>query len=218
MRVELRLPLPDEQIFRYEAMDDILEITAQNPTSEFSNRDLQTLTGFGGPSVSKALTLLAALGLITRRDVGRKTLYQINDEHLHEADNPLLEIPQATFRQPLERFRDRVTEELSSIAGIVCFGSVARGEADRVSDIDLFVLTDGDDELVVTRRAISKIKSDLEAQPIDEQRYEFEIFVESPNSARRRGADLQPILQEGVELYATGTLQNVKQDIFGASE
>ncbi|WP_227377237.1 nucleotidyltransferase domain-containing protein [Haladaptatus halobius] len=199
-------------------MDDILEITAQNPTSEFSNRDLQTLTGFGGPSVSKALTLLAALGLITRRDVGRKTLYQINDEHLHEADNPLLEIPQATFRQPLERFRDRVTEELSSIAGIVCFGSVARGEADRVSDIDLFVLTDGDDELVVTRRAISKIKSDLEAQPIDEQRYEFEIFVESPNSARRRGADLQPILQEGVELYATGTLQNVKQDIFGASE
>ncbi|WP_435157972.1 nucleotidyltransferase domain-containing protein [Haladaptatus sp. DFWS20] len=217
MRVELRLPLPDEQIFRYEAMDDILEITAQNPTQEFSNRELQTLTGFGGPSVSKALTLLSALGLITRRDVGRKSLYQINDNQLHEADDPLLEIPQSTFRQPLERFRDRVTEELSSIAGIVCFGSVARGEADRVSDIDLFVLAD-DDELVATRRTISKIKSDLEAQVIDGQRYEFETFVESPASARRRGADLRPVFQEGVELYTTDMLQDIKQEIFGGNE
>ncbi|WP_458190100.1 nucleotidyltransferase domain-containing protein [Haladaptatus sp. NG-WS-4] len=218
MRVEIHLPLPEEQIFRYEAMDDILEITAHNPTSEFSNRDLQTLTGFGGPSVSKALTLLTALGLITRRDVGRKTLYQINDDHLHEADDPLLEIPQAPFRQPLKRLRDRVTEELSSIAGIVCFGSVARGEADRVSDIDLFVLTNNDDELVATRRAISKIKSDLETQAIDGQRYEFETFVESPASARRRGADLRPIFQEGVELYTTDVLQEVKHDIFGGNQ
>ncbi|SIR67369.1 Predicted nucleotidyltransferase [Haladaptatus litoreus] len=218
MRVELRLPLPDEQIFRYEAMDDILEITAQNPTQEFSNRELQTLTGFGGPSVSKALTLLTALGLVTRRDAGRKTLYQINDDHLYEADDPLLEIPQATFRQPLERFTDRVTKELSSIAGIVCFGSVARGEADRVSDIDLFVLTNDDDELVATRRAISKIKSDLEAQTINGQRYEFETFVESPASARRRGADLRPIFQEGVELYTTDMLEDIKRDIFGGSE
>ncbi|KZN23050.1 hypothetical protein A4G99_16170 [Haladaptatus sp. R4] len=218
MRVELRLPLPDEQIFRYEAMDDILEITANNPTQEFSNRELQTLTGFGGPSVSKALTLLTALGLVTRRDAGRKTLNQINDDHLHETDDPLLEIPQSTFRQPLERFRDRATEELSSIAGIVCFGSVARGEADRVSDIDLFVLTNDNDDLVATRRAISKIKSDLEAQTINGQRYEFETFVESPASARRRGADLRPFFQEGVELYTTEMLQDIKREIFGGSE
>ena len=218
MRVEIHLPLPEEQIFRYEAMDDILEITAHNPTTEFSNRDLQTLTGFGGPSVSKALTLLTTLGVITRRDVGRKTLYQINADHLQESDDPLLEIPQSTFRHPLRRFRDRVTGEISSIVGIVCFGSVARGEADRVSDIDLFVLTNEDDELVAARRAVSSIKADLEAQSIDGQRYEFEIFVESPDSARRRGADLRPIFQEGVELYTTESLQHVKKDIFGGNK
>ncbi|MFC7081603.1 hypothetical protein [Halorussus caseinilyticus] len=41
MRIEIRLPLPDDQIFRYEAMDDILEIAAQNPTEEFTNSELQ---------------------------------------------------------------------------------------------------------------------------------------------------------------------------------
>lgn len=97
----------------------------------------------------------------------------------------------------------------------VCFGSVARGEADRVSDIDLFVLVDDDDELVAARRTISSIKSDLEAESIDGQRYEFEVFVESADSARRRDEDLQPVFQEGVELYSTGTLQQVKQNIFG---
>lgn len=217
MRVDLHLPLPDEQIFRYEAMDDILEIVAQNPTTEFSNRELQDLTGFGGPSVSKALSLLEGLNLLTRRDVSRKTLYQINEEHLHEAEDPFLEIPQSMFRQPLKRFTDQVTSEVSSVAGVVCFGSVARGEADRVSDIDLFVLVDDDDELVAARRTISSIKSDLEAASIDGQRYEFEVFVESADSARRRDEDLQPVFQEGVELYSTGTLQQVKQNIFGGN-
>ncbi|WP_206335676.1 hypothetical protein [Natronolimnobius sp. AArcel1] len=61
VEIEVRLPLPDGQIFRYEAMDDILEILAQNPPTEFGNRNLQELTGFGGPSVSKGLSLLESV-------------------------------------------------------------------------------------------------------------------------------------------------------------
>lgn len=215
MRVKLRLPLPNEQIFRYEAMDDILEIVAQNPTREFSNRELQDLTGFGGPSVSKALSLLEALGLISRRDVGRKTLYQIDETRLAESDDPLLRVPQSEFRAPLQAFVDRVVDELSTVAGVVCFGSVARGEADRASDIDVFVLVSNDDELVNARRTISEIKLELEEQTFDGQRYEFEPFVESPESTHRRGDDIQRIFQEGVTLYATETFDRVKGDIFG---
>jgi len=215
MRVEIRLPLPEDQIFRYEAMDDILEITAQNPAQEFSNRELQDLTGFGGPSVSKALSLLEALGLVIRRDVGRKTLYRIDETRLGETDDPLLEIPQEEFRTPLRAFVNRVSDELSVIDAILCFGSVARGEADRASDIDVFVLVDDDDELVNARRTISDIKRDLEERTFDGQRYEFEPFVESPESSRRRGEDLQPIFREGITLHATGTYEEVKRDVFG---
>jgi len=215
MRVEIPLPLPDDRIFRYEAMDDILEITARNPTEEFSNSELQELTAFGGPSVSKSLSLLEALGLVVRRDSGRKTLYRIEEARLREADDPFLEIPQPEFRKPLRAFVERVTDEVPSVAGVVCFGSVARGEADRVSDIDVFVLVENDDELVTARRTVSDVKCDLESDPIDGQRYEFEVFVESTESARNRGDDLRPILKEGTVLYETETFDRVKRDVFG---
>lgn len=215
MHVEIRVPLPNEQIFRYEAMDDIIEIVAQNPTEEFSNRQLQELTGFGGPSVSKALSLLEALELITRRDVGRKTLYRIDETRLAEADDPFLSVPQPEFRNPLQAFVDELTDELPALAGIVCFGSVARGEADRASDIDVFVLVDTDDELVTARRIVSTVKRELEGRTFEGQRYEFEPFVESPKSALRRGDDLRTIFREGVPLYTTETFDRVKQDVFG---
>jgi len=218
MRVEIPLPLPDDRIFRYEAMDDILEITAQNPTEEFSNSELQALTGFGGPSVSKSLSLLEALGLVVRRDSGRKTLYRIEETRLREADDPFLEIPQMEFREPLRTFVEQVVSAVPSVAGVICFGSVARGEADRVSDIDVFVLVKNDDELVTARRTVSDVKRDLEAEPIDGQRYEFEVFVESVESARNRGSDLRPILKEGIALHETEVLDRMKRDVFGGDE
>lgn len=215
MDVRVRLPLPDEQIFRYGAMDDIVEIVAQNPSSEFSNRDLQRLTGYGGPSVSNALSLLTGMELLVRRDTGTKTLYRINEQRLHDADDPFLEIPQTEFREPLKRFVRRVDEELSTVAGTVCFGSVARGEADRMSDIDIFLLVGDDDELIPARRTVSDIARELEGQPVDGQRYEFEVFVESAESARRRGNDLQRIFQEGIVLADSEPLQRLKHDLFG---
>ena len=219
MYAEIRLPLPDEQIFRYEAMDDVLEITAQNPTTEFSNRDLQKLTGFGGPSVSKGLSLLEAMGLVIRRNSGGKSLYRIDERRLHGADEPYLEIPQQSFRAPLRTFTSRVVETVPSVAGVVSFGSVARGEADRVSDIDVFVLVDDDATLIAARRKITEIKRDLEMEPIEGDRYEFEVFVESTTTARKRGADLRPIFQQGIALYETETLREVKHDVFeGGSE
>lgn len=218
MGVKVRLPLPDEQVFRYGAMDDILEIAATNPSTKFSNRDLQELTGFGGPSVTKAVSLLEAMGLLIRQDTGAKTLYQINERSLFDADDPFLGIPQAEFREPLKRFVNQVGQELSTDAAILCFGSVARGDADRVSDIDLFVLVGDDEELVTARRAVSEVVRELETEPIDGQRYEFEVFVESPESARRRGEDLQPILQEGIVLSESEAFRRVKGEVFGGIE
>ncbi|RQG91788.1 nucleotidyltransferase domain-containing protein [Natrarchaeobius chitinivorans] len=218
MAVEVRLPLPDDQVFRYAAMDEALEILARNPSEEFSNRNLQQLTGYGGPSVSKALTLLESMGLVVRRDAGNRTLYRIDERRLRDADEPLLEIPQAEFREPLERFVERVDDEVPPVAGILCFGSVARGEADRASDIDVFVLVDEDEDPVSARRTVSDIVRDLEDEPIDGDRYEIEVFVESPESARKRGEDLRPVLQEGIPLLESETFRRVKRDVFGVDE
>ncbi|MCU4744801.1 nucleotidyltransferase domain-containing protein [Natronoglomus mannanivorans] len=155
------------------------------------------------------------MGLVVRRDTGGKTLYQIDEHRLCDTDDPFLEIPQAEFRDPLSQFVNRVDDELAIVAGIICFGSVARGEADRASDIDIFVLVDDDEELVPARRTISDIVRVLEADPIDGQRYEFEVFVESPESACRRGEDLRPIFQEGIALLESEPFQRVKREVFG---
>lgn len=213
MNVEVRLPLPNEQVFRYAAMDDTLEILARNPSEEFSNRDLQRLTGYGGPSVSKALSLLVAMELLVRRDTGNRSLYRIDEQRLNDADDPILEIPQSEFREPVKQFLEEIDDQLSSVVGILCFGSVARGEADRASDIDVFVLV-SDTEVVSARRTISDIVRELEEKQIGGDRYEFEVFVESPESARNRGADLQPIFQEGIPLLESETLRRVRHDIF----
>lgn len=215
MRVDVRLPLPDEQVFRYGAMDDILEIAARNPSTEFSNRDFQRLTGYGGPSISKALSLLQTLELLVKRETSTKTLYRINEQRLRNADDPLLEIPQREFRKPLTRFVERIDDELDAVGGIVCFGSVARGDADRMSDIDVFLLVADDTELVAARRTVSDVVRDLEDEPIDGQRYEFEVFTESPESARRRGDELQRIFQEGVPLVERDSLRQLRRDLFG---
>lgn len=210
-----KLPLPDEQMFRYEAMDDILGIVAQNPTEEFSNTELQNLTGFGGPSVSKALSLLISLGILVRRDTGRKTLYRIDEQCLAESEDPLLSIAQEEFRTPLRSFINQTTDAVESVAGILCFGSVARGEADRASDIDVFVLVNSEDELLEARRKITEIKKTLQNESFNGDRYEFEIFVESPSSTRNRGEDLRSIFREGIVLYKTETLETVKKkDLF----
>lgn len=218
MDIELRLPLPEEQVFRYGAMDEVLEIVAQNPSAEFSNRELQRLTGYGGPSVSKSLSLLQTLDLVARHDTGTKTLYRINEQRLRSHDDPFLEIPQREFRKPIKRFVERADDELSAVAGIICFGSVARGEADRASDIDLFLLVTDDIEPVTARRTVSDIVRDLEKDPIDGQRYEFEVFVESLESARRRGDELRRIFQEGVALVDHERLQQLRCDLFGGTD
>ncbi|MFC3960208.1 nucleotidyltransferase domain-containing protein [Halovivax cerinus] len=218
MDVSLRLPLPDEQVFRYGAMDEIVEILVRNPSASFSNRELQRLTGYGGPSVSKALSLLEAMGLIVGTDTGNRTLYRIDEHRIHDAVDPLLQIPQAEFREPLKRFVERVTADVHSIAGILCFGSVARGEADRASDIDVFVLVGDGEDPVPVRRTISDVTSALEEESIDGDRYEFEVFVESPETARKRGEALRPILQEGIALVESETLRSVRRTVFGVAE
>jgi len=71
-------------------------------------------------------------------------------------------IPQERFRTPLKEFAERAVRITDTILEIVLYGSVARGEADSRSDIDMFVLLcrplDGkaEDELLGLARNLSE--------------------------------------------------------------
>lgn len=85
-------------------------------------------------SVQQALIELASLGLVDVRQVGRANIYQINEHHY--AIRPL-----RILVDPVAALREVVTDSVGATTdAVILFGSVARGETDAASDIDLAVL------------------------------------------------------------------------------
>jgi predicted nucleotidyltransferase len=123
----------------------------------------------------------------------------------------VLQLPQAEFHQPVRATVDQLGEQLADVRGIVVFGSVARGEADRQSDVDMFVLVA---EVQATNQHWAhEIAKQLGQQQFTGDRYEFEVLVESVTSARQYGERLSEIFASGLTLYTTDTLAEMKREV-----
>lgn len=85
-------------------------------------------------SVQEALKALAQLGLVETRTVGRAGVHVINEAHAAIAPLRALVDPVAALRAAVAAAVD------PSVETVVLFGSLARGEATRDSDIDLAVI------------------------------------------------------------------------------
>ena len=216
VRVLLDYPFPDERVFRYQAMQDVLHHLVNNPVEEFTQKELATITGADVSSISRSVNLLERLGTVSVSE-GTPARIAIDRDHLTTSD-PLFTIPQREFRKPVKAFLDElsgsidVTEDINELVGVILFGSVARGSADRSSDIDLLVIVDGD--VTYARRLASKLARDLEDRRFDGERYQFEVLVESVESAASHGGDLQEIFDDGIVLDRTDRLENVRGAIY----
>jgi predicted nucleotidyltransferase len=210
--VFLPLPLPEEQVFRYQAADDILELLYRNPHRDFTITQLRETTGHGGKSVDSAVKILKNLNLITKSKQGRSSLIQINQEQIEKPDDPLLEIPQKEFREPVKALLEQIQQTDVKTVGTILFGSVARGEADRASDIDIQVIVV--DNPLESRRTLQQVRQEVEDRKFEGHRYEIQLLVESTESAENYGEKLQEIFSEGITLYSTDRLDEVKEAVF----
>lgn len=210
--VFIPIPLPSETVFRYEAADDILQLLYRNPHRQYTITELRETTGHGGKSVDQALKILENLELIHRQKEGRKTLIQINQNNIKQPDDPLLSIPQEEFRTPVKAFLDQLDQTNVDVVGVILFGSVARGEADRASDIDIQIIVEND--LLESRRSVQDIRQNIENRRFDGSRYEFQVLVESVESAESYGERLQEIFSEGIKLRETNELEKVQKAVF----
>lgn len=215
-KVLLDFPFPEERVFRYQAMQDILHHLVNNPLQEFTQTELATTTGADVSSISRSLDLLEQLGVVSVKE-GRPTKIQIEQNHLHRPD-PIFSIPQREFRKPVRTYLDELksqvaaSEDVNELVGIVLFGSVARGTADRQSDIDLLAVIDGD--LTYGRRLCTQVAREVETETFDGQRYEFEVLVETPDSAVSHGSELAEIFDEGLILEHTERLGNIREKVY----
>ena len=95
---------------------------------------------------------------------GRSKRVGVHRERVTIPDEPLFALPRDGFREPVRAFAERARKVVPSFSALVVFGSVARGEAGRRSDIDIWMLVDSDDDLLQARRTATDIAVDLGEQ------------------------------------------------------
>ena len=209
--IELQYPFPEDRVFRYQAMQDVLDVLIDQPYATYSMSELANLTGANQGTISKAVKLLSELDVIETVQDGRTQQVRINRERLTKPD-PILSIPQAEFHQPVRVFLQRLQDKLDELVGVVLFGSVARGEADRTSDIDLLVIVDED--RTAARRTVQSVVSDLEDQRFDGNRYTYQPLVESTDSVQRIGDQLRPQFDGGITLVGSDQLSELRTEVY----
>ncbi len=117
------------------------------------------------------------------------------------------------YKEAAEEFARRVTAGLGDrIDSIVLYGSVARGQARRDSDIDILVISSKDKETI---NRIEDIRSDFEY----ERNFTFLISLiyyrreELYHLIALGSPFVKEVLKDGVILYNNGAFTTIRQQI-----
>lgn len=206
------VPARDATIFGSQAVHAILSFLSRYHTDEFSITELTDAVEYSQPSVSKAVDVLAANDLVVERREGNTRTVHVNRERLSRPDDPCLEIPQSEFHRPVRTAVDELLDGLDDVVGIVLYGSVARGEADRRSDVDLWVLVE--DDRMANQRTANRIRQNLEDREFDTGRYAYEIDVEALPAVPNYVEQLRDVLSDGIVVHSTEKFETVRNLIF----
>jgi hypothetical protein len=144
--------------------------------------------------VNAAVDTLETLGVITVDRSGRANAVRMDSEMLVKADDPVTTIPQSEYHAPIRTILTGLEERIGDDIGVVLFGSVARGTADRTSEAHT-------------------IEQEIVDEQFDGDRYEAHIIVEPKESAGDHDR-ISDILAEGLTLRNSPALDAVKREGF----
>jgi predicted nucleotidyltransferase len=166
-----------------------------------SARDMARRGEVAHNRASEVLSALTEIGLTRVQRAGRADLYQLNRNHImYPAVHELFQ-QEAAIRSALQRFLRRRLAKLHRVREAYVFGSVARGESQTGSDIDLALVIPPSGPTDAEQVEIDKIATDVR------QRFGSELGVHvSPQPVanrvkRRAGRALWRHIQtEGIRL------------------
>lgn len=138
--VELSLPVQDTGLFKHGATSHILNFFGDNPDIDVSIRQLSCVIPMSERATREAVDTLETNGFIRTFHEGNARRVHLNKDRFNDPSDPILDVPQTSFQTPVRVAHRYIEDELDGVKGIVLFGSVARGDADRRSDIDLWML------------------------------------------------------------------------------
>lgn len=206
--ISLPIPTRDPDLFKHKATSDVLLFLTNHRFDDFSLRKIASQTGHSHQSVRRAVNVLSSNGLVVESPESNQRLVQINRNRLTIPDDPILRIPQPEFQHPVKAAVEELREKISDVVGIILYGSVARGEADRRSDIDLWVLTRS--ERAEGQREANAIARDLEEISFDGDRYVYDIDVEAVQAIPTYTEDIREIVVSGIPIYKTSDFETVE--------
>lgn len=208
MSIRVSIPAQNGELYNIGGTDEILLFLSRNRYDQFTQRELAAKVGVSQTTTSRAVSVLEENQLVRVEHDGNRKLVEINRERLTVPEDPALRIPQEEFQEPAREAGEKLRESLEGVHAIVLYGSVARGDADRRSDVDLWVLVE--DERAANQREANAVGNDLEERKFGGDRYQFHVVVESIESVPAFTEEVEGIVDAGIALYATPTYQKLK--------
>jgi predicted nucleotidyltransferase len=152
-----------------------------------TRRRLAAAAGVAPGNASAVIEELIRAGLVSETVAGRSSMVVLNRDHL--AAGPVLAL--AGLRGELIR---RLRERLSAwpeLDGAWLFGSVARGDADRNSDVDVLIVADDlqSDDL---HERLSRLQADVRSWTGND----VQLVEHSPSSWRKLVRAKSPIVEQ----------------------
>lgn len=207
-QITVDLPLRDGRLFKGGATNDILLFLTRHRDESFSMTEIAEAVEYTRPTITKTVDILSNNDLVVEEHDGARRLVQINRDRLTLPGDPYLEIPQSEFYAPVKAATDALLDELDGVLAVVLYGSVARGEADRRSDVDLWVLV-REDRTGNQRRA-NHVRKSLQEDAFDGDRYAFDIDVEGLQAVPTYTDDLREILRDSIPVHRTDEFDTVR--------
>jgi predicted nucleotidyltransferase len=170
-----------------------------------SVRDLARRAGLRHPRTSEILVDLRLQGLATAQRAGRADLYQLNRAHLlYPMLHRLFGDEGASERELVEALHRGLAPAARYITEAYVFGSVARGESDVSSDIDLAIVAPEPHAPIVARtlealtalvkqRFGNDLSIQLSSEPVEKRRRARDPSRELWDRVAREGVPVLPV-------------------------
>lgn len=140
----------------------VLDFLISNPGSQYLAAEIQKATGISKGGINLALRGLAKKGFVHRRKRGKFYLYSI--DHTNPLCRQLKVVKSVELLMPL------IKKVSGKAERIILFGSAARGENNRQSDIDLLIVSrhlKGEVEELVQRLKLPKNLQLIVRDPVE---------------------------------------------------
>lgn len=145
-----------EKILGKKSKVKILRFLISNYEQEYCLDNLVKATGMSCGTIHPALGELVDTRVVIQRKVGRSTVYKINKSHIFfNKIKELIETEKNSFLDIAKEFTSNFSKDY--ISAVILFGSVARGDFNEKSDIDLLIVYNSEKAKKQIRNHIDKI-------------------------------------------------------------